>query len=197
MASQPCAARSGCVKTGAGTLGDQSALELGDCAEDVEDQFAARRSRVDRLGQREEVAASRLEACYELDQVGERAAQAIEPPDDERVAHAHGVDGRAQSGPGAGRAAQLVLEYLMASGGVQRVNLERCALVGGRNSRIADAQTGLSASGGNAPGNLKIGRLWDRPYREKMSRLESRFIDDSDSTFIARTECPRSPDDDR
>ncbi len=65
---------------------DISAFELGDRADDLEEQPADRRRGVDPLIEHDEIDAALLEMPGELDQMLQRAAEAIELGDDELIA---------------------------------------------------------------------------------------------------------------
>jgi hypothetical protein len=65
---------------------DQIALELSKRAKDMEYELPGRGSRVDLLGQRGETDAARLELVGQVNEVAEAAAQAVQPPDDQRIA---------------------------------------------------------------------------------------------------------------
>ena len=66
------------LKAGLSPLPDHLALELGERAEDMEDEFAARRRRVDLLLQALEADPSRMERIDRFDQVLERATEPVE-----------------------------------------------------------------------------------------------------------------------
>ncbi len=70
----------------AGSLGDQPSLELGNRAEDAEDQFAGGRGGVDLLLERDERDLPRLQGLDHLQQLAQRASEPVEPHDGERVA---------------------------------------------------------------------------------------------------------------
>ena len=72
-ATRPC-----CLQAGQGALADDAALELGQGREDVEDQLAAGRGGVDRLGERAQADAALAELLDGLDQLLERAGQAVQ-----------------------------------------------------------------------------------------------------------------------
>jgi hypothetical protein len=64
---------------------DEVAFELGQGGEDMEHKLAARRGGVDRLLQAADPDAPLSEASDGIDQVPERAAEAVELPDDQGV----------------------------------------------------------------------------------------------------------------
>ena len=69
-----------------GPLLRQGTLELRERAEDVEQQFALRRRRVHRLGQRAERDAAPFEVVHHGQQVRQQPPEAVEFPDHETVA---------------------------------------------------------------------------------------------------------------
>jgi hypothetical protein len=71
---------------GQSALANEVALKLGQRAEDMEDQLAARRGRIDVLLQATETNLATLELGGGIDQMTERASQPIEFPDHECVA---------------------------------------------------------------------------------------------------------------
>jgi hypothetical protein len=77
---------------GAGALSDDRAFELGECRRDVKDERAHRRRRVDRLGERDELNAALAKLVDKGHQIFDRSAEAIETPDDERVALGQGAE---------------------------------------------------------------------------------------------------------
>src|SRR5512142_710882 len=83
-ASCPC-----CEQSSPGALPDQVAFELSERAEDVEDQLAAAGGGIDLLLQRLEADPPLLKQGDGVDEVAQRAAQPVQPPDDEGVARAH------------------------------------------------------------------------------------------------------------
>jgi hypothetical protein len=68
-----------------GALTNEIAFELGERAEDVEDQLAAWGRRINLLGQTFEANPSPGQRGDDLDHVLEQAAEAVEAPDDEGV----------------------------------------------------------------------------------------------------------------
>ena len=67
-------------------FGDEAALELSDCPEDMEYQLAGRRRRVDFLFQGQERDALFLESFDDIEKFAERAPQSIQANDGESVA---------------------------------------------------------------------------------------------------------------
>src|ERR687886_2456521 len=80
------AAGSCCSKPGQRALTDQIALELGEGAEDVEDELAAKGGGVDALLEAAEADISLLELGDGVNQVPQRTSQAIKFPNHQRVA---------------------------------------------------------------------------------------------------------------
>jgi hypothetical protein len=88
----------GRCKTSTGALLYQVALELTQCTEQVEDQSSARRRCVDRLRHGAEPDSTYRQRRHCLDQMWQRAAKAVELPDDQHVAVAHVLACRPQPG---------------------------------------------------------------------------------------------------
>ena len=85
-AARPCG-----FKPGAGAFLDDSALELGERAEQLQLEASHRARGVDRLGQRPHRDPAAVELEHELDQVAEAASEPVELPYDEGVAGAQAV----------------------------------------------------------------------------------------------------------
>jgi hypothetical protein len=68
---------SSCFQPSIRTLDNQAALELGEGADDVEDQFATGAGRVDLLGQRPEANVAPVQLIDDVEQVAKRAAEPI------------------------------------------------------------------------------------------------------------------------
>jgi hypothetical protein len=75
---------------------------------------------------------------YRLDKMWQRAAEAVEFPDHQRVAGPTGVEGRSQSRPVHLGAADRVSEQALTPGGVERISLQIEMLVSGRYSGVAN-----------------------------------------------------------
>ena len=129
-------------QTGIGALLDQGPLELGQRPEDVEDQLAAGGGGVDRLGQRAKPDALRFQPVDGRDQVLERATQAIEPPDHDRVARTHIGEGGVDAGARGGGAGRDVGEDLATAGDGESVLLQIEGLVPGGDAGIANQHVG-------------------------------------------------------
>src|SRR3954452_673046 len=78
-AKQP-ATRSSCLEPCVGALPDEVPLELGQCAEDVEDQFPTAGGGVDLFLEGAEANAPLLQLPDSLDQMRQRAAEPVQPP---------------------------------------------------------------------------------------------------------------------
>ena len=109
----------------------------------MEDEFAAAGGRVDRLLQAAEADLPGLEGGDRLDEVLERASQAIELPDGEGIP-------RAEEGEGFRQATALILgpaghvgEDSLAAGVGEGVALEVEALILGGDTRVADEHATL------------------------------------------------------
>src|ERR671917_149131 len=80
-------------------LEDQIPLELRHRPEDLEDQLAPGRSRVDALAQAHELYAPLFEVAHQLDQFLQGPAEAVELPYHQGVAFPHVLQRRPQLGP--------------------------------------------------------------------------------------------------
>jgi len=100
--------------------------------EDREDEFAARRRGVHALGEGAKADALLGEILNQRYQVLERPAQAVQPPHDHRVAGSELVQEPVELGSPVKRPRSLVGEDLHAPSGLQRIELERCILIGRR-----------------------------------------------------------------
>lgn len=116
---------------GVGALADQVTLELGERAEDVEDQHPAWRGRVDLFGQRPEPDVARGELADFLDQVAHRAAKPVELPNDQRIACAEIGQRLGQARPIGLRTRGVILKDALAAGVAQCIMLQPQLLVTG------------------------------------------------------------------
>jgi hypothetical protein len=101
LASAVVPAGSGRSKSGDRALADQLALELGEGGEDAEHQLAGGGRRVDRRtlpGQHAQSDGARIEIMHDVDQVAQVAAEAIEFPNNDRVAGAHRLETCVETG---------------------------------------------------------------------------------------------------
>jgi hypothetical protein len=101
--TSPASPRPCGLEARSGPLADQVPLELGQGTEDMEDELAAAGGRVDRLLQAAEADLVRLEGGDRLNEVLERASEAIELPDDESIARAEEGEGGSWGGKGGQR----------------------------------------------------------------------------------------------
>jgi len=118
-------------------LPNQVTFELGQRAEDVEDELAPRRGGVDLFGETLEANAPRGKRRDYLDQVLQRTAQAIEPPDHARVPGSEVREHVIQDRSVGLRAAGCFLVNLAAAGGRQRIELQVEGLLPGRDPGVA------------------------------------------------------------
>ncbi len=86
------AALAGRPQTGAGSLPDHGALELGEGPKHLHHHASGRTGGVDRLCQGAEGGARRVDLLQDMQQILERAGQAVEFPDDESIAVAQMVE---------------------------------------------------------------------------------------------------------
>ncbi len=106
------AAPSCCCKSGLYPLPGQGALVLGKRPEDVEQKLSMRRVRVHTLRQRPERDTAVAQASHDVEQVGQRAAKAIELPHHQRVTGFQEGETRRDAGAVVTRARRLVLEQV-------------------------------------------------------------------------------------
>src|SRR5439155_14757292 len=97
-------------------LANEVALKLGQGAEDVEDQLAARCRGIDVLLQATEANVATLELGYGVDQMPQRASQPIQFPDHECVAWPQLVEDLGKCGPLIERTAGRVDEDAITAG---------------------------------------------------------------------------------
>jgi hypothetical protein len=96
-----------------GPLPDEIPLELCERSEDVEDELAATGRGVGLLLQGAEADASLLQLFDRVDEVGEGAAESVQPPDNESVARAQVRERLGQTRPVGDRARDGVGVELM------------------------------------------------------------------------------------
>ena len=77
--------RARCLHAFAGPLNDEAAFKLGQCAENVKDEFAAGGRGVDFFGERAEVNPAFVEVFNHGDEVAQAASRAVEFRDGERA----------------------------------------------------------------------------------------------------------------
>jgi hypothetical protein len=123
---------------GLGAFADQGALELGRGAQDLQGELALRGGRVDRVHERAEEGALRLQPLDHLQQMRQRPRQTVDAHDDQRVALADPLQHPRQHGPRAVPARGLLLMDLGAARGFQGLRLGQGGLILGRDARIAD-----------------------------------------------------------
>ena len=126
---------------------DQVALELGQRGEDAEDQPAAGGPRVDLgalAGENLEADAALFEIAHDCDEMSEIAPEAVEFPDDERIAVPQGAQAAIETGAIIPLARRPVLVELLGrdTGAGQSVALQIEALrsIGFRDPGVADEQ---------------------------------------------------------
>jgi hypothetical protein len=111
--------------------------DSGNTVEDMEDQPAARRGRVDALLQRDKPDAALGQHRDRVDQMTQRATEAIQPPHDQRVAFAQVVKQPRELGPLVQRATRGVAEDPQTASGGQRVVLQAELLLARRDPCVA------------------------------------------------------------
>src|SRR5208283_983880 len=115
-----------CSEPGLDPLLDQRPLELGEGAENVEQEFALRGGRVHLLGQRAESDAARLEIGHRGKKVRQRSAEPVQLPDDQAVASLDESQRLGETGMIAAAAGGPILKQvaLVDPGGEKRVTLQ-------------------------------------------------------------------------
>ena len=126
----------GGVEPGHRALAGEFALEFGECAEDVKDQSAAGAGGVDRLGERAEADVAVRQVLHGAHQRSERSREAVEFPDDERVARAQEIESGLEFRPAAAGAGRGLGEDLFAAGAAQGADLQLGRLVAGRDPGV-------------------------------------------------------------
>ena len=114
---------------GGGAFADHGALELRERADHLHHHAAGRGGGVDVLGDRPEAGAGLGDPLHDVQHVLERAGQAIELPDDDRVALAQVVEHAVQLGPVPAAARRGLLEDAPAAGGSERPGLQGVVLL--------------------------------------------------------------------
>jgi hypothetical protein len=120
----PAPAGPGRGQPGGRALTDQVAFELGQGGEDVEDELAARRGRVDGFLQAPEADPALSQAGDGVDQVPQGAAEAVEFPDDQGVTGPQLVQDLFENRAVAAGAAGGLGEHSIAAGSREGVDLE-------------------------------------------------------------------------
>lgn len=119
-------------------LHDQAPLELGQRREDMEHQTASGRAGFNPFRDALEADPGGFQLAHDLDQFGQRAPEAVEPPHDQDIPLSGIRQGFIQARPGRLRAAGRVGEHLFATGRRQGVPLQVHALIVGRYPRVTD-----------------------------------------------------------
>lgn len=130
------AAGPGRGQAGLGALSDQLAFELRQGPEDVEHQFAARGSRVDVLRQAAEPDVALGQGVHGVDEVTQRAAEAVQAPHDHGVAGSRLVEELGQLAAFIERPRRPVGEDPVAPGRLEGVGLQPGVLLHGRDPCI-------------------------------------------------------------
>src|SRR5918997_6341847 len=159
-------------------LKHQVPLELRHRSEDVEDQLAPGRGRVDALAQAHELYPALLQSPNQLDELLQRPAETVELPHHQRIALAHVFQRGTQLGPVRLARGNLLLEYLLAPSRQEVPPLQLRVLVLLASAYVADlhgvivpkafprVQIGTLQSG---RGFGTLIRCCGTPYRDKSS----------------------------
>ena len=118
-------------------LGNQRPFELRDRAKDLERKHALGRRGVDGVAQRAKVGAALLQALDDVEEMADRAGEAVEADDDQNIA---GSDFAHQSGelrPSARSARPVFLVNCRAARRAQLIGLRVRGLILGRDARVA------------------------------------------------------------
>jgi hypothetical protein len=122
-----------------GAFLDEIALELSDGGEHMEQQASGRARRVDGLIQHHEVDPFPLQRSGDVEEVGNRARQAVETGHQKDVAFTDELQSvRQLLAFLAAGAASLLLEQLLAAGKLQALKLYREALPGRTDAGVSD-----------------------------------------------------------
>lgn len=126
-------------------LAPEVGLELGEDPEHVEEGLAGGGRRVDRLLGRQQPGPLPSQLAHDVLKIADRARQAVNAGDDQRVALADEGQHRAQLVTADGRgAAHLLGPDDVAAGRLERGELHSEVLVEGTDARVADPGHGLS-----------------------------------------------------
>ena len=116
-------------ETGRGALPDHRALELGEGADHLHHHAPGRGGGVDVLGDRPEAGARLADPLHDVQHVLQRAGQAVELPDNDRVALAQVVEQAVQLRPVPAPAGGGFLEQAPATGRLERLRLQGVVLL--------------------------------------------------------------------
>jgi len=125
-----------------------------------------RRGGVDGLVQRAQADAALRQRVDDLDEVAQRASEAVEPPHDDDVARAGVVEQLLPGGQPGRRARRLVLEEPLALGGAEGVALQGEPLVLVRDPGVADPH-GFLLVGGRVAETARWGAFYDAGYCDR------------------------------
>lgn len=125
-------------KSSLSALADQFALEFGQRREQIEHEPPLRVGGVDRIVQAEQADLALHQVARQFDQVLERAAQAVDLPDDEHIARPHLPQQLVEGRPRTLRPAGHVLKDALATGRLEGVHLQGWILIARRDARVAD-----------------------------------------------------------
>lgn len=132
------AARCGGLQSGLCALDNEVTLKLGKCAEQMEHQSAARGGCVHAFGQGSEADTMLSEVCHRFHKVLHGSAQAIEFPDNKRVAISHKGKRFIQAGAFSFGARNDILKHGLAACLFERIHLRFQLLLSGRDPRISN-----------------------------------------------------------
>ena len=124
---------------GLGAFADQGALELSGGAQDLEGELALRGGRVDRVHERAEEGAFRLQPLDHFQQMRKRPRQTVDAHHHQRVALGDPLEHAGQHGPRAVSARSLLFMDICAARGFQGLRLGQGGLILGRYAGIAVA----------------------------------------------------------
>jgi hypothetical protein len=122
-------------------LADLIALALGQCRQDVVDDAAGYRPRVDAVGQQQQPDLSCLKFLHQVGKDRDLAAKPVQLPRNQHVTRPRVVQCRAHLRPVLGSAARLLHEHPVAPGGLQRIELKIKILIRRGNPGVPDGLT--------------------------------------------------------
>src|SRR5206468_3117279 len=108
---------------------NEIALKLRQGTKDMEDELPPRGGGVDLLGQGAKANPSLIELAHQRNELGKRAAEAIQPPDHQGVPHPEMIECLHQSRPLCLRPTLGIAVDLLAAGLLQRIKLQGEILV--------------------------------------------------------------------
>src|SRR5262249_54947269 len=147
--------------------------EFSEHAKHVQETLAGGCGRVDRLFGRPERRTPSLQRPHNVLKVSDRARQAIDPRDNQRVALPNEIEnGRKLRAPLRTRPARLLLADHITAGRLQRLDLDREVLIRGAHAGISDC------SHGQPPklSHLGLNHAWILSQKRKVNPYKTKYL---------------------